>query len=62
MKGVNDIKRHFALISVTGISEEKFQGYLAEFINKMHEENKPNFGATVTGLDEKYGRKIEEDY
>ncbi|MFL1998373.1 hypothetical protein VYF65_004173 [Lysinibacillus irui] len=55
------MKRQYALISVTGISKEKFQGYLAEFINKMNEENKPNFGATVSGLDEKYGRKIEED-
>lgn len=55
------MKRHYALISVTGISEVKFQKYLAEFINKMHEENKPNFGATISGLDEEYGRKIEED-
>lgn len=54
------MKRHYALISVTGISEEKFQEYLAEFINKMNKENEPNFGATVTGLNEQYGRKIEE--
>ncbi|MEK4132035.1 hypothetical protein NYE67_20685 [Solibacillus sp. FSL W8-0474] len=56
------MKRHYALISVTGISEDKFQEYLAEFINKMHQENKPNLGATVTGLNEEYGREIEEDY
>lgn len=55
------MKRQYALISVNGISEEKFQGYLAEFINKMNEENKPNFGAIVSGLEEEYGRKIEED-
>jgi len=55
------VKRHYALISVSGISEYKFQEYLAEFINKMNEENKPNFGATVSGLDGECGRKIEED-
>lgn len=60
-KGVSEMKRHYALISVTGISEDKYQEYLAEFINKMSQENKPNFGATVSGLDEEYGRKIEED-
>lgn len=54
------MKRHYALVSVVGISEDKFQEYLAEFINKMNQENKPNFGATVTGLDEKYGKEIEE--
>lgn len=59
-KGASEMKRHYALISVTGISGDKFQEYLAEFINKMHEENKPNFGAIVSGLDEKYGREIEE--
>lgn len=54
--------RHYALISVNGISEGKFQEYLSEFLNKMHEENKPNFGSTVTGLDPQYGKRIEEDY
>lgn len=54
------MKRHYALVSVVGISEDKFQKYLAEFINKMSQENKPSFGATVSGLDEKYGREIEE--
>lgn len=56
------MKRHYALVSVSGISEDKFQEYLSEFINKMSRENKPNFGATVCGLEEEYGRKIEEDY
>lgn len=55
------MKRHYALISVTGISEDKYQEYLTKFINKMSQENKPNFGANVSGLDEEYGRKIEED-
>ncbi|WP_193767194.1 hypothetical protein [Lysinibacillus parviboronicapiens] len=54
------MKRQYALVSVVGISEDKFQEYLAEFINKMSQENKSNFGATVFGLDEKYGREIEE--
>lgn len=56
------MKRQYALISVTGISEDKFQQYLAEFINKMDEENKPNFGAIVSGLSEEYGKEIEENY
>ena len=55
------MKRHYALINVTGISEDKFQEYLSKFINEMSKENKPNFGATVSGLEESYGRKIEED-
>lgn len=56
------MKRHYALISVKGITEKQFQQYLADFINKMNEENKPDFGCTVSGLDEAYGRKIEQDY
>lgn len=55
------MKRHYALVSVTGISEAEFQEYLAEFINKMSKENK-SLGATVSGLDEEYGREIEESY
>lgn len=55
------MKRHYALISVTGISEDKFKEYLAEFINKMNDENK-SFGATVSGLDEEYGKEIEGNY
>ncbi|MEG0380333.1 MAG: hypothetical protein RR603_01385 [Kurthia sp.] len=55
------MKRHYALVSVVGISEDKFQEYLAEFLNKMHKDNKPNFGSTVTGLNPQYGKKIEED-
>lgn len=55
-------QRHYALISVTGISEDKFQEYLADFINKMSNENKPQCGVTVTGLDPSYGKRIEEDY
>lgn len=50
--------RHYALLSVTGISEEKFQEYLFAFINKMDEENENGFGASVLGMDERAGRNI----
>lgn len=53
------MSRHYALISVKGISEDKFRNYLADFINTMNNENKPDFGATVTGLDPEKGRSIE---
>lgn len=52
------MSRHYALLSVTGISEEKFQDYLFAFINKMDKENEASFGASVLGMDERTGKNI----
>lgn len=46
------MKRHYALLSVTGISVDKLQEYLTDFLAKMQEENDENYGATVYGIDE----------
>ena len=53
--------RHYALLSVTGISEEKFKEYLFAFINKMDEESKDGFGASVLGMDERTGNNVVAD-
>lgn len=54
------MKRHYALISVQGITEEQFKKYLATFIQKMDDETGSEFGCIVSGLEEEYGREIEQ--
>lgn len=53
--------KHYALVRVTGISETCFQEYLFDFINKMDAENDRKFGATVIGIDERDGKRIESE-
>lgn len=55
------MKRQYFYLSVKGLTEEELKNELGNFLNELNSKyESKNFGATVLGMTERAGKRVEE--